>query len=154
MHSQSRFRANAPDTVHETFDNEAVLLNLKSGNYYSLNEMGTVVWTLVESGNTISSMVELLCRRHRAEVELVGSAIERFLAELSAEGLIIEEAVAGNDSAPAAHSDEAPPAGPFSAPELRRYTDMQALFLLDPIHEVADAGWPRALENAMAGKDR
>ena len=32
----------------------------------------------------------------------------------------------------------------FEAPILQKYTDMQDLLLLDPIHEVDEAGWPHA----------
>jgi hypothetical protein len=30
----------------------------------------------------------------------------------------------------------------FQPPTLRKYTDMQDLLLIDPIHEVDDLGWP------------
>ena len=32
---------------------------------------------------------------------------------------------------------------PFVTPTLSRYTEMQDLLLLDPIHDVDDSGWPR-----------
>ncbi len=32
----------------------------------------------------------------------------------------------------------------FEAPVLESYSDMQDLLLLDPIHDVDDAGWPVA----------
>jgi hypothetical protein len=32
---------------------------------------------------------------------------------------------------------------PFVAPVLDKYTDMQELLLLDPIHEVDASGWPK-----------
>jgi hypothetical protein len=32
---------------------------------------------------------------------------------------------------------------PFEPPRLERYNDMNDYFLLDPIHEVDTAGWPR-----------
>ena len=31
---------------------------------------------------------------------------------------------------------------PFSAPTLEAYRDLQSLFLLDPVHEVGEEGWP------------
>ena len=31
---------------------------------------------------------------------------------------------------------------PFVDPALEKYTDMQDFLLVDPIHEVSDAGWP------------
>jgi hypothetical protein len=30
----------------------------------------------------------------------------------------------------------------FVEPALNKYTDMQELLLLDPVHEVSEAGWP------------
>ena len=30
----------------------------------------------------------------------------------------------------------------FEAPVLEKYTDMQTLLLVDPVHEVDDRGWP------------
>jgi hypothetical protein len=35
---------------------------------------------------------------------------------------------------------------PFAAPALDAYHDLQSLFLLDPVHEVGDRGWPQPLE--------
>ena len=39
------------------------------------------------------------------------------------------------------------PSGPpgsatFEAPTLDRFDDLQGLLLIDPIHDVGDAGWP------------
>jgi hypothetical protein len=33
----------------------------------------------------------------------------------------------------------------FEKPGLQKYSDMQDLLLLDPIHEVDEMGWPHAL---------
>ena len=35
-------------------------------------------------------------------------------------------------------------------PVLEKYTDMQELLLLDPIHDVEEAGWPKAKPGAAA----
>ena len=46
------------------------------------------------------------------------------------------------------HRDWELPGGPpaskpdFQEPALQKYTDMEDLLLLDPIHEVDDTGWP------------
>ena len=46
--SNQRFRVNTPTVTHETIDGEAVIINLDSGNYYSLVEVGSFIWGLVE----------------------------------------------------------------------------------------------------------
>ena|SRR6476660_8869681 len=38
--------------------------------------------------------------------------------------------------------DDLGTAAAFVTPELHKYTDMQELLLVDPIHEVAEEGWP------------
>ena len=39
---------------------------------------------------------------------------------------------------------------PAGAPTLEAYRDLQSLFLLDPVHEVSEEGWPeRATESAQ-----
>ena len=35
----------------------------------------------------------------------------------------------------------------FVAPQLHKYTDMQELLLLDPIHDVDQEGWPATTES-------
>jgi hypothetical protein len=38
--------------------------------------------------------------------------------------------------------DPGPIEGKFEAPVLQKYTDMQDLLLLDPIHDTDETGWP------------
>ena len=40
--------------------------------------------------------------------------------------------------------------GPFVPPTLEKYTDMQDLVLLDPVHEVDERGWPHAQAAAQS----
>ena len=35
----------------------------------------------------------------------------------------------------------------FEAPKLSKYTDMEQLLLLDPVHDVDETGWPNAPDN-------
>jgi len=53
------------------------------------------------------------------------------------EQLADEVGVPPDDEVAAPASD-----GPFVAPVLERYEDMQDFLLVDPIHEVDDSGWP------------
>ncbi|MDI6809774.1 MAG: hypothetical protein QME66_12490 [Candidatus Eisenbacteria bacterium] len=41
MSSSPRFRVNQPNVIFEVFDDEVVIVNLDSGNYYSLDKSGT-----------------------------------------------------------------------------------------------------------------
>jgi hypothetical protein len=59
--------------------------------------------------------------------------------QLLAEGLVVEDA-----DAPVGASPPAPPADALEPPALEKFTDMQDLILLDPVHEVDERGWPHA----------
>ena len=145
-----RFRVNSPDTVHETFDDEVVLLNLRTGNYYSLDAPATTLWNYIECGMDVEAIGEALAERHAAEAPPVRPIVHLFLQELERESLIVSENGATAASLP--HHEAS--AQSFPVPQLQRYSDMQDLFLLDPIHEVQDSGWPRALEETPLPKSR
>lgn len=137
----SRYRVNGPNIAHETVDREAILIHLEHGTYYSLAETGACVWDVVARGGDAADAVAAVVAAYDVAPEDAGPAVAALLEALVAEGL-----VAVDDAAPALPLAVAPPADgdrrPWIAPELARFTDMQDLLLADPIHEVADAGWP------------
>ena len=137
------FRPNAPHVVHEIIDGEAILVNMQTGRYYSASEVGAVVWGLIEAGAPVRAIVDRVAARYRGDREEIAMGLESFLAELEREGLIVphEGAVAFSDGA-ADGRDVSPAGAPFVPPELRSYTDMEDLLLLDPIHDVDETGWP------------
>ena len=142
------FVVNAPSVVSEIIDGEVIIMNLKSGNYYSSDKVGAVVWSWIEAGRTEHEMNQLAVARYRATQEQVHSDLQAFLGRLLAEGLVRETTLAQNGASgdlgvPPAESDEI-----FVAPELCAYTDMKDLLLLDPIHEVDTVGWPKPKDSA------
>ena len=43
--SNTRVRVNGPDVMHETIDGEVIVINLTSGNYYSVRGVGADIWS-------------------------------------------------------------------------------------------------------------
>ncbi len=65
------------------------------------------------------------------------------------EGLIEEGLIEPTDDPPLAESVPTPPTiRTYATPTLSKYTDMEELLLLDPIHEVDAQGWPIARDDA------
>ncbi len=146
----TRFRVNTPPVIHELLDGEVIVVNLDTGTYYSIPGTGAEIWTLVDQGASLDETVAALLERHDATQAVVEPAVGTFVDELVREALI--EAMGEGDgrtadivSAPA-NGDSRPP---FQEPKLVRYTDMQELLLLDPIHEVDERGWPNTPENGQ-----
>ena len=149
MESSSRFRINSPRVIHEILDGEAVIVNLESGIYYSADNVGAKIWELIGEGRTLQNVVESLLRSHEGQPADIAKSVESFLAQMLAEELIVPEDAAPPAS-PNGHSLNGDATGsakdPFAAPTLEKYSDMQEMLLLDPIHEVDETGWPRVKE--------
>ena len=130
----------------EKFDDEVMIVNLTNGNYYSLAGTGAAIWTLIEGGNSHANMLAFLSANYQGNPEAIDESLKRFISELVSESLISAVDGADTDSDPLDPTD-ATALGDrpeFSAPRLDKYTDMQQLLLIDPIHEVSDEqGWPK-----------
>ena len=50
----------SPDSISTVLDGETVILNIVSGGYSGLNEVGTAVWNLLENHVTLADMREIL----------------------------------------------------------------------------------------------
>ncbi|MBI5948603.1 MAG: PqqD family protein [Chloroflexi bacterium] len=138
-----RLRVNAPHVIGESVDGEALIVNLETGAYYSATGVGDAIWTLLAEGAGVAAIVNAITARYPAAA--AGESVHAFLAELVEEGLAVGDS--GAEPSTAAPAGVSLPAA-FTAPVLQKYTDMQDLLLLDPIHEVDDTGWPSALPGA------
>jgi Coenzyme PQQ synthesis protein D (PqqD) len=138
----TRFRVNSPNVIHETIEGEVILIDLKTGTYYSLRDAGATVWQAIDQGAGEEGIAAQLGSRYEASEGEIRDAVRRLLAELEREGLIRAEE--GETAPAAAPSGSANGAArlPFAAPVLEKHTDMQDLILLDPVHEVGAEGWP------------
>jgi hypothetical protein len=145
----TRFRINMPPVIHQTLDGEVIVVNLDSGVYYSLVGSAAGVWASLEEGASAGQAVEDAVGRYDAPRQVVEAAVTRFVDELHEEGLIVE--AGAEEPRPAAAVADGAAHLPFAAPVLDRYTDMQELLILDPIHEVDDAGWPHTIAGGQAG---
>jgi hypothetical protein len=148
MDSLTQYRINSPKVIHETIDGETVIVNLDSGNYYSLDSIGAEIWDSVGKGFRVDHIIEDISCRYTGEREEIGRAVRLFVNELLQEALIssLESGAAGSQAAHETPVISAPADGlpDFNAPTLQKYSDMQDLLLLDPIHEVDETGWPNA----------
>lgn len=135
------YRARTQGVAFELFADDAVLVDFDRGRYYALNVSGRDVWELLGAGP--SSAAEI-ARRLAPDAADGLSAVATFLDRLVEIGLAFR-----GEGAPvvgvAAMSAPTPRAG-FAPPKVDEYTDLEDLLLLDPIHDVAPDGWPRAAD--------
>lgn len=143
------FRVNSPNVIHETIEDEVILIDLKTGTYYSLRDAGAVAWAAIERGVDAAGLAAVLEQRYAASADEIEAAVQRLLGDLEREGLVRQDA-ADDASAVPAGGETVSERVPFKPPVLEKHTDMQDLILIDPVHEVGAAGWPHPQEATEA----
>ena len=140
------YQTNHSHVINEIIDGEAIIINLASGNYYSLDSVGSQIWALLEQPRTADEVAAILVGRYDASEEVIRRAVENLLERLAVEELVERE---DDQPSPASSVPSHPPTNgrlPFKDPTFEKFTDMQDLILLDPVHEVGSRGWPHAAE--------
>ena len=137
MQESLRFELNNPPVVAELVDSEAIAINLKTGCYYSLTGPAATLWARLLEGWSLAEILAAV-----SGTDLAGqlrASLWQFVGDLVTEDLI----------RPAANAMPATAAKPLDswargALRLERFTDMQDMLTLDPIHEIdSEFGWPR-----------
>ena len=123
----------------EALHNEVIVINFKTGNYYVLVHIAKHVWQLLEQHIPLSEIAELFSNQYRLDKTQVESDIRQFIAQLVSEELIKKTENIFPKESPISIDV---PGWEYNRPKLVKYTDVQDLLLLDPIHEVAETGWP------------
>jgi len=72
----------------QELDGEAVLLHLDSGKYFGLDLVGTRMWELLESSQTIQLAFDQLLEEFDVESDQLRADLERMIVELSEQMLI------------------------------------------------------------------
>jgi hypothetical protein len=134
-----RYAVTDPAIVGESVDGESLVVNLRTGHYYSMRGAGDIAWLGVASGTTLDGLVARVAAVYYGDRAAIRDALAAHLEYLVAEGLVTVDEI---DAEP---QPDGEPSGavPFEPPKVEKYTDMEELVLLDPIHEVDEAGWPR-----------
>jgi len=135
-----RFLIDTENVMHETIDGEVVIVNLETGTYYAFDGTGEFIWNRLCDGG--ASLVELIGAARAGYAGADGDieeGVTRFFNALQKERLLVAgQGGAATGEAPVQVQEPAE----FSRPHLNIYTDMEALLLADPIHEVEPDGWP------------
>ena len=79
----------SPNATHQTVGEEAIIINLHTGSYYSLNDTGTLFWELIDGERTIADCARLVAQEYEVEVEVVETDLLELAAEFKDEGLIL-----------------------------------------------------------------
>ncbi len=76
------------DVLSRVLEGEAVLLDLKSGTYFGLNEVGSEVWEIIRSGADIGQIRAKLLEQFDVDRHTVDRDLETLIAQLEERGLV------------------------------------------------------------------
>ncbi|MEZ4735638.1 MAG: PqqD family protein [Caldilineaceae bacterium] len=132
------YRIDTPRVVHETLDEETIVIDFETGTYYSLAGTAHWVWILLEQNLSVAEIINQFIAHYPGDPEQIDAAVRQFIGELARAEIIVATATPQSVTAslPFSRQDH------FAPPTLETYTDIQDLLLLDPIHEVGKQGWP------------
>ena len=120
------------EVVETVLEDGAVLLNLKTRFYYSLNKVGYRIWQLLDVAESSEDLSQKVAAEYQAEGNQVKESVSNFLGELEREQLVTvhedgmekRQEVQGSDGTNTNSAEKKP----FTQPELIKHDE--------PLHEV------------------
>ncbi len=147
MDNTNLLKVNEPNVVHETIDGETILLDLNTGNYYSLEGPGAIIWEYIGKTGDRNRLIEIMSAKADGNKAGISESVSAFIDQLVEEKLLVSASgpiSPGDTGALEAQLQAA--AENFTPPSINKYSDMQDLLLLDPIHDVDEKGWPESMD--------
>ncbi len=129
--------------VHEQFGEETVIVNLDTGCYYSVQGVGDTIWGWVVAAGSRDGIVQRVLSEYSGDPAQLARQTRAFLDRLVEEALVDPVAMEPGDAVNENH-EIAGEKKVFVTPSVEKYTDMEELLKLDPVHEVDLYGWPEA----------
>lgn len=134
MSANGRLRLNHDAVTGKVIDGEAVIINVVTGRYYSLEEAGCVAWVQLTAGASADDVVTAITERYDADPGQVARDLEALVEELRAEELLLPAGETDSSFA-SAETPLAPVDGeprPYDGLRLQTFRDMEDLLAFDP----------------------
>lgn len=78
----------AADLLTNEFGTELVILNLRDGVYYSLDDVGTRIWQLIQEPRTVLAIRDAVVEEYDVDPARCERDIRQLVGALAAKGLI------------------------------------------------------------------
>ena len=80
----------AENVTFETVADEAILIRLDTGTYFSLNKVGTHFWQMLDGQETIGQQAATIANQYEVDVDMVLDDLLELAHELREEELVTE----------------------------------------------------------------
>ena len=79
----------SPNATFQVVADEAILIHLQTGAYYSLNDVGTSFWQLLDGERSLADCAGQIAIEYNAPQEVVMADLVELAVDLAAEGLVV-----------------------------------------------------------------
>jgi len=143
---QTRLRPN-DGVAAKVFEGEAIIINLSNGIYYSMDNVGALIWEQIEAGLNLGEIVATLTARYDVSAGQAQADLERLGGELVEEGIVQP----GQDDGSSRDRPRSVGATGlrYDSPRLEIYRDIGHLLALDPpMPGLRDVPWNAPAQDA------
>ncbi len=120
----------ADDVVAKVIDGEAIIMNIRSGVYYSIDDVGGFICGRIEEGYSLQEIIEAVVVHYDVSAEQARADVERLTRELLEEGIVSASEARVSSVTP--RVSDAGSRRRYATPTLKTYRDMGDLLALDP----------------------
>jgi hypothetical protein len=78
------------DVLFQELQGEAVLLNLKTGVYLGLNQIGTRIWQLLQEDGALGRVMEVMLQEYDVPQEKLAKDLLDLVGQMDKQGLLAE----------------------------------------------------------------
>jgi pyrroloquinoline quinone biosynthesis protein D len=89
VNDNAALRRHGPDVVAQRAAGRHVLLNVRSGQYYAVDEVAARIWELCDGTRTLQDIAAVLVEEYDAAPADIAADVERFVSELVSESLLV-----------------------------------------------------------------
>lgn len=132
MSAERVLRINTQLVAGETFDTEAVLINLGNGMVYTLDNVGSEMWRMIEKGRSLQYISRAFAGHFSVPADSVLVDLEAIAQELLDEDLVVEDDDNSSASDSTVSGESLNLSGEYCKPKLTKYDDMREVLALDP----------------------
>ena len=130
------------DNIHKLIDDgqvvgriagdEVIIINFRTGVYYSLTGAGVEMWPAIERGSTPRALRDRIAAAYAMAPDPVEADIVALLEQMMLEGLVQRT----DDPGVPEPAGDAPAGRPYERPVLARFDDLADSFAVDPPLEI------------------
>ena len=126
--AETPYFLNQDEATAKVMGDEAVVINVATGRYYSMDAASCIAWMALSGGGTVDDAVTGVIERYDGEAEQVRTDVALLLEELLAEHLVVPAPSAGGFALPPV----AEPRPAYEGIYLQKFRDMEELLAFDP----------------------